>query len=63
VHDDIVDEVSQVVIYITGSGPLRFETVSWGYGVAMMPGSGGNGYGIGYNQAAMIGAQNGVYSR
>jgi predicted phage terminase large subunit-like protein len=63
VHDDIVDEVSQVVIYVTGSGPLKFETVSWGYGVAMIPGSGGNGHGIGYNQAAMIGAQNGVYSR
>jgi hypothetical protein len=62
VHDDIVDEVSQVVIYITGNGPLKFETVSWGYGAPLStnPSLGGQ---MMYNQNAMIGNQNGVFTR
>jgi predicted phage terminase large subunit-like protein len=31
-YDDIVDSTSQLLIYLTGSGPLSFGTVSYGYG-------------------------------
>jgi predicted phage terminase large subunit-like protein len=30
--DDIVDQTSQLLIYLIGSGPLSFSTVSWGHG-------------------------------
>ncbi|MBU6251230.1 MAG: phage terminase large subunit, partial [Cyanobacteria bacterium REEB417] len=30
--DDIVDSTSQLLIYLTGSGPVSFSIVSWGYG-------------------------------
>ena len=31
-HDDIVDQTSQLLIYLTSSGPMSFSTVSYGYG-------------------------------
>jgi predicted phage terminase large subunit-like protein len=31
-HDDIVDQASQLLIYLTSSGPMSFSTVSYGYG-------------------------------
>ncbi len=31
-YDDIVDSVSQVLIYVCGTGPMTFSTVSYGYG-------------------------------
>ena len=62
VHDDIVDEVSQVVIYITGNGPLKFETVSWGYGAPLAPTYNSSGQMM-YNQGAIIGAPNGAFTR
>jgi predicted phage terminase large subunit-like protein len=30
--DDVVDSTSQLLIYLEGSGPLTFATVSWGHG-------------------------------
>lgn len=30
--DDIVDSTSQLLIYLSSSGPMTFSTVSWGYG-------------------------------
>ncbi len=63
VYYDIVDEVSQVVIYVTGSGPLKFETVSWGYGVPGFRNQGAMMNQVGYNYGAMNGAQSGVFGR
>ena len=31
-YDDIVDQTSQLLIYLTSSGPMSFSTVSYGYG-------------------------------
>jgi predicted phage terminase large subunit-like protein len=30
--DDIVDSTSQLLIYLSSSGPISFSTVSYGYG-------------------------------
>lgn len=33
-YDDIVDQTSQLLIYLTSSGPMTFSIVQWGYGAA-----------------------------
>jgi predicted phage terminase large subunit-like protein len=35
-YDDIVDQTSQLLIYLTSSGPMSFSTVSYGYGTTQV---------------------------
>lgn len=60
VHDDIVDETSQVVIYVTGNGPLQFHTVSWGRSApATRPLSAETMRQAGYSESAIMSVLNG----
>lgn len=36
-YDDLVDETSQVLNYVAGTGPTTFSTVSWGHGAPAQP--------------------------
>jgi predicted phage terminase large subunit-like protein len=36
-HDDLADSVTQAVLYVSGTGPVRYTTASWGHGATTAP--------------------------
>jgi predicted phage terminase large subunit-like protein len=65
--DDIVDSTSQLLIYLTGHGPITFSTASWGHGAG---GAGGGGATdpaelrrLGWSDQAIMAYQQGLIGR
>jgi predicted phage terminase large subunit-like protein len=61
--DDIVDQTSQLLIYLIGSGPLSFSTVSWGHGATPQPIDADALRLQGWSDDAIMALQNGLIRR
>jgi predicted phage terminase large subunit-like protein len=61
--DDIVDSTSQLLIYLSGSGPMSFSIVSFGYGTNPPPIDENQLRQQGWSESAIIAAKNGQFRR
>lgn len=61
--DDIVDSTSQLLIYLSGSGPMSFGTVSWGHGTSPPPVDADLLRQQGWSESAIMALKNGQIRR
>ena len=61
--DDIVDSTSQLLIFLSSSGPMRFSTVSWGHGTSPPPIDEDHLRQQGWSDSAIMAVKNGQFRR